>query len=410
MSKQNMKNLILSIFAIVIVTFPFFAEKGLCETGQDVIQVPAMGSAQIGKSDTMTIRSEAVKKALSKSVESALFQIMPPENLATDFKNIESILTSDPSQYVRDYKIIGEETSGKEYRVIISANILKNKLSSVSQTKETESPESYPKVLLLISEKLDSFGQASSWWSGNMLQPSLCEPESVSVLSSKKFSAIDHSKAATDETGKPFTISPAPTNDEAIRLAKAYKADLVIIGQINASDSGNSLSGGIKSFPARAEARILNVATGSEIASAAETASSLNAESTAGTKQAAIQATRQVTAKLAQAAASSWKKPEPAASDEIANGANTIPVIINGQDILGKMIPIRTAMTSIKGMKEVKTLEMNFSNAKLQASYEGDASALARELALKSFENFRMEITPDPESGVIINIPEQKMK
>lgn len=400
-------NLILSFFCMLLI-----AGNALCESGQDIIQIPAFGTSQIQKSDTMAARSEAVKKALSKSVETALFQIIPAESLASDFKKIESILAGDPSAYVRDYKIIGEDTAGKEYRVIINSNVIKAKLSASAQTTGVESSDSFPKVLVLFSEKLNPADQASSWWTANNSVPLICEPEAAASLIPKKLKAADHSQPALDETGKPIHISPAPTNEEALKLAKAYKANLVMIGQINVAEAGNSVSGGLKSFPAKADAKIINVADGAEIASASETASSLNADMIAGSKQSAIQATRQVTVKLAQAASSALKKnPQttPAATASTAE-LKTIPVSINGQDILGKMIPIRTAMTSIKGMKEVKTLEMNYSNAKLQASYDGDTATLARELALKNFDNFKMEITASPESGVVINIPEKPVQ
>ncbi|WP_027357665.1 hypothetical protein [Desulforegula conservatrix] len=400
-------NLIISVFFTLVI-----AGNALCESGQDIIQVPAFGTSQIQKTDTMTARSEAVKKALSKSVETALFQMIPHENLASDFKNIESILTGDPAAYVRDYKVIGENTVGKEYRVIVNSNIIKAKLSAATQASGMESADSFPKVLILFSEKLNPADQASSWWAGNGAGSSVCEPEAAASLISKKLKASDHSQPALDETGKSVVISPSPTNEEALKLARAYKADMVIIGQISVSEPANSVSGGLKSFPAKVEARIINVADGTEIASASETASALNADRIAGSKQAAIQATKQTTAKLATAASAALKKtPQTApAAAASATGLKTIPVSINGQDILGKMIPIRTAMTSIKGMKEVKTLEMNYSNAKLQASYDGDAATLSNELALKNFENFKMEISSSPESGIVINIPDQKIQ
>lgn len=398
-------NLVLFIFSILII-----AGNGFCESGQDIIQVPAFGTSQIQKTDTMTARSEAVKKALSKSLESALFQMIPYENLASDFKNIESILTGDPTSYVRDYKLIGENTVGKEYRVIVNSNIIKAKLSAAVQSSGLESADSFPKVLILFSEKLHPSDQASSWWAGNGALPSVCEPEASSALISKKLKAADHSLPALDEAGKPVIISPSPTNEEALKLARAYKADMVIIGQISVSEPANSVSGGLKSFPAKAEAKIINVADGTEMASASETASALNADIIAGSKQAAIQATRQATAKLASEASAAAKKNPQTATVASGSGLKTIPVSINGQDILGKMIPIRTAMTSIKGMKEVKTLEMNYSNAKLQASYDGDAATLSNELALKNFENFKMEISSSPESGIVINIPDQKIQ
>jgi len=400
----------LTLAVSVFIMF-FIAGKAFCESGQDIIQIPAFGTSQIQKSDTTGARNEAVKKALSKSVETALFQMIPAESLAADFRNIESVLAGDPSVYVRDYKVVGENTSGKEYRVIINSNIIKAKLSAAAQTRGVESSDSYPKVLVLFSEKLNPADQASSWWTGNNTATSVCEPDAATALMSKKLKAADHSRPALDETGKPVNISPAPTNEEALRLARAYRADMVIIGQINVSDAGNSVSGGLKSFPAKADAKIINVADGSEIVSVSETASSLNADVLTGSKLAAIQSARQATVKLAQAASSALKKnPQttPAATASTAE-LKTIPVSINGQDILGKMIPIRTAMTSIKGMKEVKTLEMNYSNAKLQASYDGDTATLARELALKNFDSFKMEINASPESGVVINIPEKKM-
>lgn len=410
MQDSNSKRLIIGILSVIFLSCPYLQGKAMCETGQDIIQVPAMGSAPIGKSDTMTVRSEAVKKALAKSVESALFRILPPESLASDFKTIESVLSADPTQFVRDYKVLGEETAGKEYRVIINANVISAKLSSAARPNGPDPEETAAKVLVLVSERLDPSGQPIAWWAGNGSEASLCEQEIVSVLASKKIGAVDHSAPAMDDKGKAIALSPIPTDQEALALARAYKADLVILGSVSCQDSGNTISGGLKSFPARAEARLISVSNGTEIASAAETASALNAESLAGTRQAATQAIKQVSAKLAQAASTSWKKPAASADSSAQTGLNTIPVTINGQDILGKMIPIRTAMTSIKGVKEVKTLEMNFSNAKLQANYEGDPSTLVKELALKSFENFRMEIVPDPEKGIIINIPDQKVQ
>jgi len=401
-----LNNLILSVFCVI-----FFAGNAFCESGQDIIQIPAFGASQIQKSDTMAARNEAVKKALSKSVETALFQMIPAESLASDFKNIESILAGDPTAYVRDYKIVGEDTAGKEYRVIINSNVIKAKLSAAAQTSGVESPDSFPKVLVLFSEKLNPGDQPSSWWTGNNSVPLICEPEAAAALISKKLKASDHSQPALDETGKPIYVSPAPTNEEALKLARAYKANLVMIGQISVAEAGNTVSGGLKSFPSKADAKIINVTDGTEIASASETASSLNADIIAGSRQSAIQATRQATVKLATAASAALKKNPQTATATTASAAElkTIPVSINGQDILGKMIPIRTAMTAIKGMKEVKTLEMNYSNAKLQASYDGNAAALANELALKNFNNFKMEITSSSESGIVINIPEHKM-
>lgn len=395
----------LSLIIVMMIT-----GTGFCEAPQDVIQVPAFGTAQIQKSDTTSAKNEAVKKAMSKAVETAFFQTMPAESLASEYKNLEAILTGDPSGYVRDYKVIGESSSGKEYRVLINSNILKSKIMASAQTSGAESNDSFPKVLIIVSEKLNPADQqAAAWWIQTPASQQVCENDMAVALLSKKLKSVDHTQAALDETGKQLSLSAAPTVEEMIKMAKAYKADFVITGLVSASDANNTLAGGLKSFPAKADLKILNSADGTEISSASEISSALSSDQTAGCRQAAISAARQATIKLASAASSAAKKPQAQATAAVqATPLKTIPVSINGQDILGKMIPIRSAMTSIKGMKEVKTLEMNYSNAKLQASYDGDPSTLANELALKNFDGFKMEITNTPEAGITINIPEPK--
>lgn len=407
---MNFSRIISRLFIFLMISLYVTASPGFSQDFADVIAVPAIGSSQINKSDITSARNDAVKKALSKSIETALFQMIPPENLSSDFRTIDSLLSGDPSAYIRDFKVIGENSSGREYRVIIKANVLKSKLASTTQASGVESTDTFPKVLVLLSEKLNPLDNHAPWWSGDQGKPGICETEAAAILPSKKLVPADHSARQIDETGKSVNIAVLPSNEEALRLAKIYRADFVMTGQVNVSEAANSVSGGLRSFPAKADARIIRVSDGSEIASAAGTSSVLNSDSIAGGQQAAVQATRQITEKLAQAAADEWKINGHKAAAVQSSSMNTIPVTINGQDILGKMIPIRKGMTSIKGMKEVKTLEMNYSNAKLQAYYEGSAQTLVNELAVMHFDNFRMEISASPESGIVINIPEIKAK
>jgi hypothetical protein len=403
-----MKQLRISLIFFILFLF-FTASPGICNDPADVLAVPATGSSQINKSDITSAKNNAVKNAISRSLETALFQITAPENLSS-FKVIDSVISGDTSPYIRDFKVIGENTSGRDYRVIIKSNVIKSKLYDVLRASGIENEDSAPKVLILLSEKHEPAGQPFAWWTDSQGRTGTCFTEATSVLMSRKISSVDISgPKPADATGKPLTVSATPSIEEALILARHYRADFILMGTVTVSEQASSqISGGLRSFPAKAEAKIIKVSDGSEIASASETASVINSDSPAGTQQAAVQAARQISTKLAQAISESRGKNKEAATPAPASAFNTIPVTINGQDILGKIIPIRKAMKSIKGIRDVKTLEMNYSNAKLQASYEGDAHTLSKELALQNIDSLKMDIQISDETGIVINIPEQK--
>ena len=127
---------------------------------------------------------------------------------------------------------------------------------------------------------------------------------------SRKISSVDISgPKPADATGKPLTVSASPSVEEALILARHYRANFILLGTVTVSEQASSqISGGLRSFPAKAEAKIIKVSDGSETASASETASVINSDSPAGNQQAAVQAARQISTKLAQAISESWGK------------------------------------------------------------------------------------------------------
>ena len=110
-----------TLFSLLVL----MASPGFCENPvqTDVNQVVVMGNATIYKDDSASAREHAVARGLDAAVERAVADLLSIESLVGSFQTLNQTIFGDPDAFVQGFKVLAENVTGKQYRVLVQANV-----------------------------------------------------------------------------------------------------------------------------------------------------------------------------------------------------------------------------------------------------------------------------------------------
>ena len=108
---------VLTLFALLLL----MASPGFCAdpVPTDVRQVIVIGNAAIYKNDAASAREHAVARGLDAAVERAVADLLSTESLVGSFQTLNQTVFGDPDAFIQGFKVLAENVTGKQYRVIV---------------------------------------------------------------------------------------------------------------------------------------------------------------------------------------------------------------------------------------------------------------------------------------------------
>lgn len=375
---------VLTLFALLLL----MASPGFCtDSGPaDVRQVVVIGNAAIYQNDAASAREHAVARGLDAAVERAVADLLSTESLVGSFQTLNQTVFGDPDAFIQGFKVLAENVTGKQYRVIVQAGVSTSKITeTLSQAGMAVGAQRLPSILLAVAEQHVAEELPRYWWAEGPvpnslpLQHAMADSLAAVGLPILDPMAMDPGARAA-AFGQPATLSA----EAAVQMGGRIKSDVVIVGMAGVVAAENTMGNDIRTFRATVKARALRVDTGEIIAETDQQAVAAHGDPMEGERQALTSAGLQAGRALARQIMVAWRNQEKATTD--------IEMVVEGTRDLGNFVMFRRSIKNTFGVREVQTRTMRPDQATLAVVFQGDAKALADLLMLNTFERFHVNI------------------
>jgi hypothetical protein len=119
----------------------------------DAMVVQSIGTGIIRGKDIAAAREEAVSNAMVTSVQRAMTDLIPMETFISNFKKLDESIFANIGDYILEYKVLAEHSSGKSYRIMVETTLFSEKIRQILSSLETVSEETeLPNVLFFLAE------------------------------------------------------------------------------------------------------------------------------------------------------------------------------------------------------------------------------------------------------------------
>lgn len=358
--------------------------------GQAASPIYVVGSSSIRGSDMSASRNDAIADSLVFAVTKALEELMPPQTLEGNFQVLSESILSRADQFIVDYQMLTEATSGGAHRVMVKANVSVPRLKeALKQAGVFIGQKKYPHVLFCIAEKQVGEVGYQYWWSGQSYWRAGVAPQDIARIAKEK-----GFKIITPRVGQAMTSYPPELSvPEAVALAQQLHAEVVVVGQAVAEETPNTMGAKLRSFRGTVAVRAYNVRNSQEIGHSQQTAVVTGDDPEAGGKKALADAAAPAGQELAYQIAEVW----------FSKGIGSSKIVIQVEGISGhiaEFVKFRGAVGVMSGVDSVQRREMMADTAVLEVDYQGSARALADALMRQSFDSFGLNIS-EPEGNTI---------
>ena len=359
--------------------------------------VNVIGAGRVCNNNISESRKQAIANSLLSALDLVLSDIIARDSLIRNFEKLNKIFYKHTDQYITNYKVLAELSSGNRYIVMVQATVSTNKVKTKLANEGIllgKSP--LPKILFLITEQniYDSFPKY--WWGNEtVFLKSTGESVMAASMAGKGFYIINHAVGMPSLDGNIINY-PMNLNDmEAVKIGTRLKADIVVIGSAVASKTINTMGSNIRTFKGIINVRVLRTNTGAEIAATKKDALSVNSDEIKGAEKALANAGQLVAEELSTqivAALQDKKKTE------------MLEVLVQGTENLSNFVMFRKTLESMPGITNVQIKEMNSDEATIMVLFQGNAKELADALMLKTFVMFGININELSENYLKIKL------
>ena len=405
--------LLFVLFLLVMLPEGLQAEEQLHTTHSVVVVI---GTGRIYADNVTVARNRAISNSLVSAIENVAKDFLPLESLVQNFQVINEILYSKTKKFVQGYKVLTEALSGNTYRVMVQATVSIDKVQQqLSIAGIMIGKKSMPRLLFFIAEQSTEANLPQYWWGEGMSAvKSAAENGMAAVMMEKGFLIIDYGELAQNFRNETLSLRPeldhqeavetlsiepelnhqkvnetlslGPELDiqEAVKLGVTLNADVVIVGESIAGKAPNIMGKHIKSFKGTVTAWAFRTDTGEEIASASQTAVSVNTYEVAGGRAALSEAGALAGKDLSLQILEEWRK-------KIKKPVN-IELVVEGTANFANFVQFRKTLNDMPGVNRVQLKEMRLDESVIFVDFQGNAKELADALMLKAFDSFGINI------------------
>ena len=368
--KKTVIFLVLAIFAVSIA--PAYAQH----------KVRAKGMATIQKNFVDIARSKALDEAQRNAVEKAVGVMITSATSVENFQVKMDRILSEAKGYIISYNIITEKRTGDNYEVEIEAEIsqgrLRDKMTAINLIMVRKSK---PRVMLVFT--------------GTASKNAVAEAAMAKYFIAQGFKLVD---AQTVKKNKDYERLQDVAEQKTISgIAHRYGAEVIIVGTVVATSNSFKINDvEMNHNKVVISGKIINGDTGSIITTGAEQ------KAAPGMKDDFKGLTDEVATKLARNLVDdvleNW-------SSELANTA-TIKIVVNGLNSYSDLQEFKALLAEeVKGFKAANQRYYSRGKVELDLEIEGDAEAVAHDIAQITIKNKKMkvlEISPNRVEAVLL--------
>ncbi len=351
-----------------------------------------IGTEPIAAENTITAaRNQAITNSLVTAVGLAVADGLPVEVMASRYEKLNQHIYDNAEYFVQDYKVLAESRQANRYRVVVQATVSGDRIQSeLTRYGILQVRRPMPAVLYFISEQSPENPLPQYWWGRNMpYVKTAAETAMTETMREQGYRIVEHGPQVQLMAGQTVADSPEITVEEAVNLALALNADVVVIGR-SVAERTDSLGSDLQSYKGSMIARAYFAKTGKQIASVIKTAVTAAADQAAGSRDAFKDVGGQCVGELAALIEGAWQEEGPT--------ADQIDVQLTGTHNLANFVQFRRMLASISGVEDVQVNELKTDDAALRVSYRGKTAELVDALMLNAFETFSInihEVMPD---------------
>jgi hypothetical protein len=202
------------------------------------------------------------------------------------------------------------------------------------------------------------------------------------------------------DLNSPLSLPLNLPESEMMALAGRLGADVLVTGFGAASAAPNTMGAGIQAFEAVLEAQAFNVQTGQPIGQTLQKSVVSGEEEAIGGREALSAAGALAGDDLARQIMAVWQQEKDLSA--------VIEVVVEGTGgKIASFVRLRTAISSLSGVNDLKMNAMSADRAEMAVNYQGNARSLADALLLKTFSGFGIDIFEVTAEAIRIRLVDQ---
>jgi hypothetical protein len=384
--RETIKPVMMRIALFLVLAL--VAANSFAQDNRVVKQLNVLGSAVIHDKNLVDGRQNAVNDALVAAVGQVAMEMLTDETVVRRFQLINDSLLSERDKYVQNYRVLTESISGATVRTLVQVDIAVDRVSrDLSRLGLALAGTVYPRLLLMVAERSVGDAGFAYWWGDRRLQRrTICEEAAAAALQKTGFEIID-----LPDLNSPLGLPVDASEADMVALAERLGADVLIAGNGTAVEAPNTMGGTLKAFEAVVEIRALNVKTGQPVGRTRQKAVVSGQDEVVGGRDALSGAGALAGDALSRQVMAAWQQ------DQDRRAVIEVAVEGTGGHI-ASFVRLRTTISSLSGVNELKMKEMSADRAVMAVSYQGSARSMADALLLNTFTNFGIdifEVTPE---------------
>ncbi len=353
-----------------------------------VKELVALGTAKIRSQNLSEAKQNAVEDALVNAVGQVVMEMLTAETVSRRFQLIDDNVFKKQANFVLNYRVLTESVSGNAVRSLVQVDVAADRVNQeLSRLGVALSGAVYPRILFMIAEKNVTDDTFTFWWGDRPVAGrTISEAAMVESLQSSGCTTID-----PPELNSLLGLAVNTPDAQLLAIAKQLGAEVLITGTGMATEAPNTMGGTIRAFEAVVTAKALNVRTGEVICNTYQSSVASSQDVAAGGSEALSKAGAMAGDHLARQVMVAWQK------DQEKGAVLEVTVEGTGGHI-ASLVRLRTEITSISGVRELKMKTMSTDKAVMAVSYQGSSRSLADALLLKTFTGFGIdiyEVTPE---------------
>jgi len=363
---------VLSILLLFLICLPTLGHS------QEVMVVKARGIGDIIDGQEGMARDIAIQDALRNAVEQAMGTYIKSKTVAQNYQLISDQIFSKTEGYIQKYYIQDETATRTLYKIKIEAYVASHKLQNdLAAIGLLISQKHKPRMMVVIPEQ---------HLARKKVPDPAGETEIIKRLLEKGFKVVDQSQVKKIRYNDQVRAALAGDDKTAAKIGLQYGAEVIIVGEAFSefATSGGVL-GSLISCRARVEARAIRTDTGEIIAADGKHAPGIDISENIAGKKALQDAGGQLGDYLITQILSKWRS-------EVVD-ATSVQLIIIGVDYQQFAKFKMLLKDSMRGVKAIHQRTFSGKRGVLDIDFKGDPQALADELALKDFGDFKVAIT-----------------
>ena len=345
-------------------------------------QLKVLGTAVIHGKNVAKGKKNAVNDALAAAVGQVVMEMLTGETVVRRFKLINDNIFAKRDNYVQNYRVLAESVSGKTARALVRVDVAVDRVSrDLSRLGLAQAGTVYPRILFMVAEKKVTDAGFTYWWGERKLKRrTICEGAMAARLQATGFDVVD-----PPDLDAPLNLPMNVSEADRMALSGRLGADVLIVGSSTTAAATNTMEGTITAFEAVVEAQAFNVRTGQPIGRTGQKAVVSGQDAAKGGREALTNAGKLAGDDLSRQVMAAWQQ-------EQDRGASVEVVVEGTGGHIASFVRLRTAISSLSGVRELKMKAMSANQAAMAVSYQGSSRSLADALLKETFSGFGIEI------------------